>query len=64
MTDDELRARLADAGARLASADAARKAALDDIAEAMQVGQGRLGIKEMSALAGVSRVTAYRLIGD
>lgn len=57
-----MRARLTAAGRRLAEADAARRVALDDIAAAMREGSGLLNIKEMSNLAGVSRVTAYRLL--
>ena len=63
MTPDEIREQLREAGARLATADTERKRALEDIATAMRHGHGELEIKEMSELAGVSRVTAYRLIG-
>lgn len=59
---DVLRQQLQDAGARLAQADAERQAALEQIGEAMRAGRGVLNIQEMSDLAGVSRVTAYRLI--
>lgn len=63
MTPDEIREQLREAGARLATADANRKQAIDDIATALRQGHGSLEIKEMSELAGVSRVTAHRLIG-
>lgn len=62
MTADEVRQQLRAAGKRLAKADAARHAALEQIGAAMREGQGELNIKEMSELAGVSRVTAYRLL--
>lgn len=65
MTDQgEIQRRLGDAGARLAAADGERKAALEAIGVAMREGHGKMGIKEMSELAGVSRVTAYRLLED
>lgn len=65
MTDgDDIKRRLAEAGQRLANADAARKEALEDIGAAMRDGKGTIDIKQMAELAGVTRVTAYRLIGD
>lgn len=59
---DGLRARLQAAGKRLATADAERRAALGEIAAAMKDGRAELNIKEMAEMAGVSRVTAYRLL--
>lgn len=60
---DDLRAQLSAAGRDLDAADAARRAALDRMAEAMRAGkEAGLAIKEMAALGGVTRVTAYRLI--
>lgn len=65
MTDiEKVRTRLADAGRRLAEANAARAAALEDAGAAMREGRGLLDVKEMAELAGVSRVTAYRLLGE
>lgn len=63
MTDpDEVRSRLKAAGARLQEADAARQAALEDIGAALRDGRGQVDVKEMAKLAGVTRVTAYRLL--
>ena len=59
---DDVRERLRTAGQRLAEADSVRAAAMDDIAAAMKAGHGDLPIKEMAELAGVSRVTAHRLL--
>lgn len=66
MTDvDELRARLADAGARKAAAVEEHERAIADIAAAVREGQAAgLQIKEMAELAGVSRTTVYALLDD
>lgn len=62
VTPKEARLELAAAGRALAEADQARAAALQRIAAAMKAGVGELNVKEMAELAGVSRVTAYRLL--
>jgi len=59
---DDVRARLVAAGAQLAEADEARQVALGAIAAAMKEGHGKIDVKQMAELAGVSRVTAYRLL--
>lgn len=59
MTD--LAERLAAAGARLAQADADRAAALEEIA-ALLAERGDMTLKRAAELAGITRVTAYRLL--
>lgn len=58
----DVREQLAAAGKRLAEADAARAAAIEEIAAAIKAGHGDVTTKEMVELAGVTRVTAYRLL--
>lgn len=50
-------------GEKYQAADAAREAALAELAEAMREADGTVNVKLMSELGGVSRVTVYRLIG-
>ena len=59
---DELRAALTAAGKELAKADAARDRALEKVAAALKAADGEVPVREMSRLAGVSHVTAYRLL--
>lgn len=61
---DAIRERLRVAGQRRSSAEAERREALDEIAAAMREGKGLIDIKEMAELAGVTRKTAYRLLGN
>lgn len=63
MTDD-LRVQLLAAGAKLAAADQARAEAMVDVEAALRASHGRMPLKEAASLAGVSRVTAYRLLED
>lgn len=63
VAQDELLARLAAAGEELAAAEAARSTALRKVADALGAGDGVVPIKQMAELAGISRVTAYRLLG-
>lgn len=65
MTPDEIRKQLRDAGQRLATAKELHTKAINDIGEAMRAGHTdkSVEITEMIKLAGVTRTTAYRLIG-
>lgn len=60
---EEIRQALRELGEELENYDAARRAVLDKMGDAMRRGKGAdLNIKEMAELAGVTRVTAYRLL--
>lgn len=61
---DVIRERLRMAGQRRKEAEAERQEALNEIATAMRQGRGLLDVSEMADLAGVTRKTAYRLLGD
>lgn len=65
MTPDEIREQLREAGARLATAKELHTKAINDIGEAMRAGHADKSVEvtEMIRLAGVTRTTAYRLIG-
>lgn len=62
MSADDVRAGLKLAGKHLEEAEAARTAALDEIAIAMREGRGDLGVDEMAELAGITRATAERIL--
>lgn len=66
MTDpDVLREQLRSLARKLVQADIARTAVLNEMAAVMRQGKAAdLNIKEMAELAGVTRTTTYRLIGD
>ncbi len=62
---DALRSELEAAGAELAVADEAREKALARIAAALKSNETdrAVPLREAARVAGVSRVTAYRLLG-
>jgi hypothetical protein len=53
-----------EAGQRLAAANAARAEALDDIGVLLRQGHNEVPITTMSKAAGISRVTAYKLLEE
>lgn len=62
MSAEKIERALRSAGEDLAQADEARKAALAKITKAMREGDGSIPVQRMAEWAGVSRVTAYRLL--
>jgi len=56
-------AKLRTAGRRLEVADRVRSKALDDVRSALEAGVGVVSVRQMALHAGVSRVTADRLLG-
>ncbi|AIY16127.1 hypothetical protein GUY44_11855 [Pimelobacter simplex] len=60
---EDIRQALRELGKELETYDAARRVVLGKMGDAMRQGKGAdLNIKEMAELAGVTRVTAYRLL--
>lgn len=50
-------------GARFQEADAAREAALAELAEAMREAKEDVSVSRMAQLSGLTRKSVYRLIG-
>lgn len=60
----ERRAALEQAGRRLAAADDERRAALEQLRDAVRVAHGTMPVKTIAELGGVTRVTVYRMLED
>lgn len=61
--NDELRDAVAAAGEELAAADEARATAVEHLTAALRAAEGQLSVSELAELAGVTRVTVYRMLG-
>jgi hypothetical protein len=62
MTPDDVRAELGSIGSRLAAADAARLAAMDDLRRLLPQARDVLPIKHVAEMVGLTRPTIYKLL--